>query len=360
MVFLCEGGATMTATEPTIIELRGEALARLDTAHDVAATREWYREYLGDQGTVTALFKRIPTLPQEQRRAFGIAVNALKAELAAALEERQTALSSVALESRIEAEAIDVTLPGRPVQRGFLHPTTRIIREICDIFGKMGFQTVEGPEVEYAKYNFDMLNIPADHPARDVWDTFHVQSGEGEIVLRTHTSPMQVRTMLQQQPPVRVVVPGRCYRYEATDATHLAMFYQVEGLAVDEGITLADLKGTLTEFARQMFGAERKTRFRCDFFPFVEPGVDFAIDCPQCSGKGCRLCKQTGWIELLGAGMVHPRVLEMVGYDSGKYTGFAFGMGPERLMLLKYGLGDIRDFYKNDVRWLRQLDRAWL
>ncbi len=350
----------MTATEPTMIELRQRALARLDAATDIEATRAWYREYLGDHGAVTALTKRIAGLPPEQRRAFGIAVNGLKTELGALLAERQAILEASALEARIETEAIDVTLPGRPVRRGFLHPTTRIIREICDIFGKMGFQTVEGPEVEYAKYNFDMLNIPADHPARDVWDTFHVASGEGEIVLRTHTSPMQVRTMLAQQPPVRVVVPGRCYRYEATDATHLAMFLQVEGLAVDEGITLADLKGTLTEFARQMFGPERKTRFRCDFFPFVEPGVDFAIDCPQCGGKGCRLCKQSGWIELLGAGMVHPRVLEMVGYDTSRYTGFAFGMGPERLMLLKYGLDDIRDFYKNDIRWLRQMDRAWL
>lgn len=350
----------MTATDPTISNLRSDALARLNSASDLQATRNWYREFLGDQGAVTELFKQIPVLPPEQRRAFGIAVNSLKAELTDALALRQSVLETAALESRIGAEVIDVTLPGRPVRRGYLHPTTRIIREICDIFGKMGFQTVEGPEVEYAKYNFDMLNIPADHPARDVWDTFHIQSDEGEIVLRTHTSPMQVRTMLEQQPPVRVVVPGRCYRYEATDATHLAMFYQVEGLAVDEGITMADLKGTLTEFARQMFGAERKTRFRCDFFPFVEPGVDFAIDCPQCGGKGCRLCKQSGWIELLGAGMVHPRVLEMAGYDSGKYTGFAFGMGPERLMLLKYGLDDIRDFYKNDVRWLSQMDRAWL
>lgn len=349
----------MTTTYPTVIALRADALHRLDAANDLEATRDWYREFLGDTGTVSALTKQIATLPQADRRAFGIAVNALKSELSAALAERQSALEATALETRIASEAIDVTLPGRPVTRGFLHPTTRILREISEIFGRMGFQTVEGPEVEYAKYNFDMLNIPADHPARDVWDTFHVES-DAEIVLRTHTSPMQVRTMLSQQPPVRVVVPGRCYRYEATDATHLAMFYQVEGLAVDEGITLADLKGTLTEFARQMFGSERKTRFRCDFFPFVEPGVDFAIDCPQCNGKGCRLCKQSGWIELLGAGMVHPRVLEMVGYDTSKYTGFAFGMGPERLMLLRYGLDDIRDFYKNDIRWLRQMDRAWL
>jgi phenylalanyl-tRNA synthetase alpha chain len=350
----------MSVTHPTVLALGEQARAELANATDLDATREWYRLYLGDNGSVSGLTKQIGTLPTDQRRAFGIAVNALKNELAAALAERQTALEATALDARIASEAIDVTLPGRPVERGFLHPTTRIIRECCEIFGKMGFQTVEGPEVEYAKYNFDMLNIPADHPARDVWDTFHIESATSEIVLRTHTSPMQVRTMLAQQPPVRVVVPGRCYRYEATDATHLAMFYQIEGLAVDEGITLADLKGTLTEFARQIFGSERRTRFRCDFFPFVEPGVDFAIDCPNCGGKGCRLCKQSGWIELLGAGMVHPRVLEMVGYDSSKYSGFAFGMGPERLVLLKYGLDDIRDFYKNDVRYLRQLDREWL
>jgi phenylalanyl-tRNA synthetase alpha chain len=350
----------MSDEHPTVRALGEQARADLAKATDLEATRAWYREYLGDNGSVSGLTKQIGTLPPDQRRAFGIAVNALKNELAAALAERQSALEAAALDTRIASEAIDVTLPGRPVERGFLHPTTRIIRECCEIFGKMGFQTVEGPEVEYAKYNFDMLNIPADHPARDVWDTFHIESATSEIVLRTHTSPMQVRTMLAQQPPVRVVVPGRCYRYEATDATHLAMFYQIEGLAVDEGITLADLKGTLTEFARQIFGSERRTRFRCDFFPFVEPGVDFAIDCPNCGGKGCRLCKQSGWIELLGAGMVHPRVLEMVGYDSSRYSGFAFGMGPERLVLLKYGLDDIRDFYKNDVRYLRQRDQEWL
>ncbi len=350
----------MTAQQG-IDDLRAEAVRALEAAGEMEATRQWYREYLGDKGSVSLLTRQIGTLPREERKAFGEAVNAAKTELAALLAEKQERLDTAALNDRILAEALDVTLPGRPVERGFLHPTTRIVREVCDIFGKMGFQTVEGPEVEYAKYNFDMLNIPADHPARDVWDTFHVDSGGvGEIVMRTHTSPMQVRTMLSQKPPVRVVVPGRCYRYEATDATHLAMFYQIEGLAVDEGITLADLKGTLTEFARQMFGSARKTRFRCDFFPFVEPGVDFGIDCPICGGKGCRVCKQTGWIELLGAGMVHPRVLEMAGYDSTKYTGFAFGMGPERLTMLRYGLSDIRDFYTNDVRWLRQMDAAWL
>jgi phenylalanyl-tRNA synthetase alpha chain len=214
--------------------------------------------------------------------------------------------------------------------------------------------------VELGHYNFDMLNIPQDHPARDVWDTFHIRSRQEEIVLRTHTSPMQARIMEATQPPVRVVVPGRCYRHEAVDASHEAMFYQIEGLAVDEGLTMTDLKGVLTEFARQIFGAERKSRFRCDFFPFVEPGVDFAIDCIVCGGKGCRVCKHTGWLEILGAGMVHPRVLEMAGYDSTRYTGFAFGMGVERVAMLKYGVDDIRYFHANDLRFLEQFARPRL
>lgn len=345
----------MTATFTQIDELVAEARANLDAADDLEATRRWYREFLGDKGSVSGLTRLIGGLAREERAAFGQAVNAAKSGLAELLAAKQATLEARELDIRIAGESLDVTLPGRPAERGYLHPVTRIVREICDIFGKMGFQTVEGPEVEYAKYNFDMLNIPADHPARDVWDTFHVDTqGQAEIVLRTHTSPMQVRTMLSQQPPVRVVVPGRCYRYEATDATHLAMFYQVEGLCVDEGITMADLKGTLSEFARQMFGSDRRTRFRCDFFPFVEPGVDFGVEFPTADGKGTR------WIELLGAGMVHPRVLEMAGYDSTKVSGFAFGMGPERLAMLKYGLTDIRDFYANDLRWLRQMDRAWL
>jgi len=345
----------VTATHAQIDPLIAEARAKLDTAADLEATRQWYRDYLGDHGTVSGLTRMIGTLPREERAAFGQAVNAAKAALGELLAVKQSALETVALDARIAAETLDVTMPGRPVARGFLHPTTRIVREICEVFNKLGFQTVEGPEVEFAKYNFDMLNIPADHPARDVWDTFIVDTrGEAEIVLRTHTSPMQVRTMLAQQPPVRVVVPGRCYRYEATDATHLAMFYQIEGLCVGEGITMADLKGTLAEFARQMFGPGRRTRFRCDFFPFVEPGVDFAVELPTADGKGMR------WLELLGAGMVHPHVLEMAGYDPEKYSGFAFGMGPERLALLRYGLTDLRDFYANDLRWLRQVNEAWL
>jgi phenylalanyl-tRNA synthetase alpha chain len=216
----------------------------------------------------------------------------------------------------------------------------------------------EGPEVEWEHYNFDTLNIPADHPARDMWDTFWIdhrnEKGERHMLLRTHTSPMQIRVMEKTKPPVRVVVPGKCYRYEATDARHESMFYQIEGLAVDEHITFADLKGTLYEFARRMFGEERKVRFRCDYFPFVEPGCEMAIDCFVCGGKGCRLCTGTGWIEILGAGMVHPQVLRNVGYDPEKYTGYAFGLGVERISMLLYGIDDIRLFYNNDLRFLKQ------
>jgi phenylalanyl-tRNA synthetase alpha chain len=222
----------------------------------------------------------------------------------------------------------------------------------------MGFDVQEGTEVEWDRYNFDMLNIPKEHPARDMWDTFWIdyknEAGERPMLLRTHTSPMQARIMEGTEPPVRVIVPGKCYRYEATDATHEWHFYQVEGLAVDEGITFADLKGTLFEFARRIFGAERRVRFRCDFFPFVEPGVEMAIDCFKCGGDGCRICGDTGWIEIMGAGMVHPKVLEGVGYDPRKYTGFAFGMGVERICMLRHGIDDIRHFYSNDLRFLRQ------
>jgi phenylalanyl-tRNA synthetase alpha chain len=236
---------------------------------------------------------------------------------------------------------------------------SQAIYEISDIFVGMGFQVVEGPEVEWDHYNFDALNIPKEHPARDNMATFWVdappkQTTDWSMLLRTHTSPMQVRTMEKTRPPVRIIVPGRVYRYEATDATHLAMFTQIEGLAVDEGITMTDLKGTLYEFARRFFGIDRKVRFRCDFFPFVEPGAEMAISCAVCKGSGCRLCGNSGWIEILGAGMVHPSVLEGVGIDSAKYSGFAFGMGIERIPMLRYGIEDVRHFYSGDLRFLRQ------
>ncbi|HLB47846.1 MAG TPA: phenylalanine--tRNA ligase subunit alpha, partial [Anaerolineales bacterium] len=274
-----------------------------------------------------------------------------------AFEDKRLALRETSLRSALQEEQVDITLPGRSIPLGRRHPTTQILDEIFAALVPMGFQIVEGPEVEWDYYNFQALNIPEDHPARDMWDTLWItpegEHGRRPMLLRTHTSPMQVRTMEKTKPPVRVIVPGKVYRYEAIDPSHESMFYQVEGLAVDEGITLADLKGTLYELAKRLFGEDRRVRFRVDYFPFVEPGVEMAIDCFACRGAGCRLCKGTGWIEILGAGMVHPNVLRGVGYDPDRYSGFAFGLGPERIAMLKYGIDDIRLFYANDLRFLR-------
>lgn len=339
-------------------ELQRRAATELDDIHDSSALSEWYARYLGRKGEVSQSMRQLGKLSAEERPAYGQAVNALKEQLATLFERRQEDVRRNELDARLAAESVDVTLPGRPVEIGNLHPVTQMIREVTGIFAQLGFQTVQGPEVEDAYYAFDALNIPKNHPARDVWDTIFIETESREIVLRPHTSPMQIRTMERTEPPVRVVVPGRCYRYEALDATHEWQFQQIEGLAVDEGITMSDLKGVLAEFARQLFGLERKVRFRCDYFPFVEPGVDFAIDCMVCRGAGCRVCKQSGWIEILGAGMVHPNVLANVGYDPEVYTGFAFGMGVERLTMLKYGIQDIRAFYQSDLRFLSQFNRA--
>ncbi len=344
------------SSEP-IEGLRQRALEELNTATTQDALTEWHTRYLGRRGEVTMLLRRLGSLPAEERPAFGRAANELKEELQRAYEQREREIRELELAARIASEAVDVTLPGRAPRLGTLHPVTQMIREVTDIFAHLGFQVVEGPEVEYGYYAFDTLNIPPEHPARDVWDTIFIESEQKEIVLRPHTSPMQIRVMERRQPPIRVVVPGRCYRYEAVDATHEWHFHQIEGLAVDEHITMADLKGTLAEFARQLFGRERRVRFRCDFFPFVEPGVDFAIDCMFCRGEGCRVCGDSGWIEILGAGMVHPQVLRNVGYDPERYSGWAFGMGVERLVMLKYGVPDIRYFYQGDLRFLQQFDR---
>lgn len=337
--------------------IRQRALAELAGVDGLETMEAWQRDWLGRKGALTETLRGLGALPSAERPAAGQAANQIKEELTAAAERRSQELQQLALAVALSAETIDVTQPGRLVEPGALHPVTAMIREICEIFALMGFQRIEGPEVEYGRYNFDLLNIPSDHPARDVWDTFFIRTLQEEIVLRTHTSPMQARVMEATQPPVRVVVPGRCYRNEAIDASHEAMFFQVEGLAVDVGLTMTDLKGVLTEFARQIFGAKRKTRFRCDFFPFVEPGVDFAIDCMLCNGAGCRLCKHSGWLEILGAGMVHPKVLAGVGYDPDRYTGFAFGMGVERITILKHGIDDIRHFFGNDLRFLEQFAR---
>ena len=337
---------------------KSSALLELESAPGLDEVEQWRVAYLGRSGRLTQILRGLGSLAPEQRRTVGAAANQAKALLEERLSARQLALSEAGLATSVAQASIDVTLPGWPSPRGGLHPITRTIREICGIFTSMGFQIVEGPEVEWDRYNFEMLNIPKHHPARDMWDTMWIdytdENGERPMLLRTHTSPMQARFMETTEPPVRIVVPGKCYRYEATDATHEWHFYQVEGLAVDKGITLADLKGTLYEFARRFFGEERRVRFRCDYFPFVEPGVDMSIDCFKCGGEGCRICNNTGWIEILGAGMVHPEVLKGVGYDPDVYTGFAFGMGPERIAMLKHGIDDIRHFYANDLRFLRQ------
>jgi len=339
-------------------EIKSGAMIELKDISDLQELDTWRVRYLGKKGALTGILRGLGKLSQDEKRLVGAAANEIKTLLQSGLDEKTSALKEESLLSSIEKDQIDVTLPGYPVALGRLHPTTQTIREICNIFASMGFQAVEGPEVEWDYYNFEALNIPSEHAARDMWATFwvdhHNEKGETPMLLRTHTSPVQIRVMEKVKPPVRVIVPGRVYRYEATDATHECMFYQVEGLAVAEGITFADLKGTLYEFCHRLFGADRKVRFRCDYFPFVEPGVEVAIDCLVCGGSGCRVCSNTGWLEILGAGMVHPDVLRRVDYDPDIYTGFAFGLGVERIPMLKYGIEDIRLFYGNDLRFLQQ------
>jgi phenylalanyl-tRNA synthetase alpha chain len=338
--------------ETRLADLRTRAVAALGTAGSTAELEQWRVHFLGKRGALTEVLRGLGELPAAERPAAGQAANAVKTQLEAELAARVEALKGTEVAAALERERLDVTLPGRRPALGGLHPTTLVVEQIVGIFRSLGFQVAEGPEVELDYYNFAALNIPEEHPARDMWDTFYIRPPE--VVLRTHTSPNQVRVMERIEPPVRVVVPGRCYRYEAQDASHEWMFYQVEGLAVDKGLTMADLKGVLVAFARQMFWPDVECRFRCDYFPFVEPGLEMAIQCHVCRGRGCRVCKGGGWIELLGAGMVHPSVLRNVGYDPEEVSGFAFGMGPERIAMVKYGIDDIRLFYGNDLRFLEQ------
>jgi phenylalanyl-tRNA synthetase alpha chain len=351
---------TSQSSALSVQDLVDTAAGELAGINDTESLEAWRVAYLGRRGRLTLFLRGLAQLDLEERRVAGAMGNQAKSRLEELLDERSKSIKEAQLTRSASDDRLDVTLPGRPLVSGRLHPTTQIVREICNAFMTMGFSVVEGPEVETDHYNFEMLNIPLGHPARDMWNTLWVdqqnEDGKYPLLLRTHTSPMQARVMESTRPPVRVVVPGKCYRYEATDATHEWHFYQVEGLAVDEGITFADLKGTLFEFARRLFGSDRKVRFRCDYFPFVEPGVDMSIDCFACDGEGsgCRICRNSGWIEIMGAGMVHPKVLAGVGYDPEKYTGFAFGLGPERIAMLKYGIEDIRLFYSNDLRFLSQ------
>jgi len=338
-------------------ELASKAFDELGKVTNLEELEAWRIRYLGKKSDLIQALRSLATLSLKERRVVGARANEVKKALETSLAEKKQGLEQ-GLALSLQRESLDVTLPGESVLLGHLHLTTQTLDEICSIFGGMGFQVVEGPEVEWEYYNFEALNMPADHPARDMFATLWMDSdtktGDRPMLLRTHTSPVQIRVMEKSRPPIRAIAPGRVYRYEATDATHEWMFYQVEGLAVDKNITLADLKGTLFEFTRCLFGEERKGRFRCDYFPFVEPGVEVAIDCLACGGTGCRLCGNSGWIEILGAGMVHPEVLRRVDIDPEVYSGFAFGMGVERIPMLRYGIDDIRLFYGNDLRFLKQ------
>lgn len=330
-----------------------DALATLAVAHDAAGLEGWRVAVLGRKGSLTHALRGLGQLPRDERPAAGAEANRVKDRLEAAFSAHQEVLQQAEIAATLAAEAVDVTLPGRPPSLGRIHPSNAVLRRIYAIFGQMGFQVYDAPDVELDEINFQLLNIPPDHPARDMQDTFYTK--DPRVLLRTHTSPGQIRAMRQFAPaPLRVILPGKCFRYEQVTARSEFMFHQVEGLAVGKGITMADLKGTLQEFANQLYGEGRQLRFRCSYFPFVEPGVEVDMDCILCGGRGCRLCKYSGWLEISGAGMVHPVVLRNGGYDPEVYTGFAFGMGPERITMLKHAIDDIRYFFSNDVRFLEQ------
>jgi phenylalanyl-tRNA synthetase alpha chain len=333
--------------------LRAQAERSLNELADEAGLAGWKSEYLGKASPVTQIFKRMGEAPPEERGRIGQAANQVKNALEGLYEEKAAVLKQSALGQALAGEKLDVTLPGRQPSRGRLHISTQSLREVYRIFAEMGFQVYRSPEVESEENNFELLNIPAHHPARDLWDTFFTKD-EG-VVLRTHTSPGQVRAMREFAPePIRVVLPGMCYRYEQTDASHEFQFNQVELLAVGKGITFANLKGTLDEFARRMYGQDVRTRLRPSYFPFVEPGAEMDVECFVCSGKGCAVCKRRGWLEIMGCGMVHPVVLKNGGYDPAVYSGFAAGMGTERIAMLRHRITDIRNFWANDLRFLEQ------
>ena len=330
--------------------LREQAEVELRQAGTEEAFQAIRTRYLGRKGLLTGLLRNIANVAPGERPQFGKECNEVKEELSARIDELLAGLASSKKDEILLLERMDVTLPGRGVRHGRLHPVTQVREEICRIFAGLGFSVVEGPEVELDYYNFEALNIPKDHPARDMQDTFYV---EDNIVLRTHTSPVQVRIMEKTRPPVRILSPGRVYRRDS-DISHTPMFHQIEGLLVDRGITFGDLKGVLTVFLKQIFGEDTAPRFRPSFFPFTEPSAEVDIRCVICSGRGCRVCGQSGWLEILGSGMVDPEVFRNVGYDPDEFTGFAFGLGLERIAMLKFGISDIRLFFDNDMRFLEQ------
>ena len=328
-----------------------ESKKRLQEAASVEEAEEVRIKVLGKKGQLTEILRSMGKLAPEERKELGLAANQVRADIEKMLDATFEQLSRKAREAKFKAEKIDVTEPGKLYKLGTKHPVTITIEEISRVFKSMGFTLTEGPEVETVFNNFDALNAGPNHPARDWTDTFYVND---DVLLRTQTSPVQVRTLLNQKPPIRVFAPGRCFRCDTPDATHSPMFHQVEGLVVDEGITMADLKGVLDSFAKQMFGPEARTKFRPHHFPFTEPSAEMDVSCFKCGGKGCKVCKGSGWIEILGCGMVHPNVLKVGGIDTEKYTGFAFGMGVERIAMLKYGIDDIRLLYENDMRFIEQ------
>ncbi|MDT2239219.1 phenylalanine--tRNA ligase subunit alpha [Paenibacillus larvae] len=331
--------------------LKQEALKKLNMKE--ADLQELKIKYLGEKGPLTEILRGMGALSPEERPVIGDLANKVRAAIESKISERLAAKEQMETEARLRQETIDVTLPGTPSAQGAIHPLNKVIQEIEDIFLGMGFTVMEGPEVEQDYYNFEALNLPKNHPARDMQDSFYINE---EILMRTHTSPVQVRAMEKRkgEVPVKIISPGKVYRRDDDDATHSHQFTQIEGLVIDRGIRMSDLKGTLLQFVRKLFGPDTEIRLRPSFFPFTEPSAEVDVSCMMCGGSGCRTCKQTGWIEILGSGMVHPRVLEMAGYDPQIYSGFAFGMGPERIAMLKYGVEDIRHFYTNDLRFLKQ------
>lgn len=338
--------------EQELQRIKEVALTAIKAATDQQALQDVRVKFLGKKGEVTALLKGLGKLSPEERPKMGALVNAVRQALEEEIDALKTSMEVAAMNARLEEEKIDITLPGRASKTGHIHPLTTVNEMIEDFFMKMGYTVEEGPEIEQDHFNFECLNLPKDHPARDMQDSFYITEN---FLLRTHTSPVQARTMQRHEPnsPIRMIAPGKVYRWDY-DATHSPVFHQVEGLIIDEHITFADLKGTIETFLRHMFGDETKVRFRTSFFPFTEPSAEVDISCVMCGGEGCRVCSHTGWLEILGCGMVHPRVLELNGYDPNKVKGFAFGMGVERIAMLLYGIGDLRLFFEDDIRFLEQ------
>ena len=333
--------------------IRRKALAAMDEAADSQALEALRVKYLGKKGELTAVLKQMGKLSPEERPVMGQVANAVRADIEEKLEAVKAKLAAKALEAKLQAEAVDVTIPGVPVAHGHKHPMSIVLDECKDIFVEMGFEVVEGPEVELESYNFTKLNAEPGHPSRDWSDTFYITE-DSSVLLRTQTSPMQVRVMEQRKPPIRIVAPGRVYRKDEVDATHSPMFHQMEGLVVDEGITMSDLKGCLEQMVKKLYGADSVVRFRPHHFPFTEPSCEMDVQCFECHGAGCRTCKGEGWIELLGAGMVHPKVLEYCNIDPEKYSGFAFGVGVERMTMRRFQISDLRLLFENDIRFLSQ------